>query len=90
MGKIRFAGRQAGARSHGHEADRRRHRIAAPPLRGREAARRDQTIDGVQVESSVGNLRITRPWAKAAGYGMLLWIAMWYGVVGFFTSLGAY
>jgi hypothetical protein len=35
------------------------------------------------------SLRITRSWVRTAGYGMLLWVAVWFGMVVFFASLGA-
>lgn len=65
-------------------------RHLTPPQRCSDGAPSEQFIDGVRIERGVRGLRITRPWAKAAGYAMLLWVAVWFGVVSFFTSLGSH
>jgi hypothetical protein len=47
-----------------------------------------QTIHGLLIERLRPGLRITRPWSKIAGYASLAWVALWFGVIHFFTSLG--
>jgi len=54
----------------------------------RQVVNREQTFDGVRIEYTARGLRITRPWQKVAGYGMLFWVVVWFGMVSFFTSLG--
>lgn len=44
--------------------------------------------DGIYIEQNPQNLRITRTWAKVAGYVMLAWVAVWLGMWSFFLSLG--
>ena len=44
--------------------------------------------DGLTIEKSLGGLTIARRWSRPAGYAILLWIAVWTGLVAFFTSLG--
>src|SRR5689334_17827808 len=48
----------------------------------------NRIFDGVQVERDARGLRITRPWSKVAGYAMLAWTAVWFGLVSFFLTLG--
>jgi hypothetical protein len=44
--------------------------------------------DGIYIEQNPQNLRITRTWAKIAGYVMFAWVAVWFGLWSFFLSLG--
>jgi hypothetical protein len=44
--------------------------------------------DGIYIEQTPHRLRITRTWAKVAGYIMLAWVAVWVGWWSFFLSLG--
>ncbi|HEX4934769.1 MAG TPA: hypothetical protein VFV33_16380 [Gemmatimonadaceae bacterium] len=53
-------------------------------------ARHDRTIGDVRIEQGAHSLRITRSWARPAGWVMLLWTAVWFVMVGFLTSLGGH
>jgi len=44
--------------------------------------------DGIYIEQHPQRLRITRTWAKVAGYVMFAWVAVWIGLWSFFLSLG--
>jgi hypothetical protein len=44
--------------------------------------------DGIDIEQTPQHLRITRTWAKLAGYIMFAWLAVWIGLWAFFLSLG--
>jgi hypothetical protein len=45
-------------------------------------------MSGVDVERGESGLRITRTWSHVAGYAMLGWTAVWFGLVVFFLLLG--
>jgi len=47
----------------------------------------EHTHDGIQVERGGQGLRITRSWSRGAGYAMLAWTVVWFGLVAFFLSL---
>lgn len=46
------------------------------------------TPEGISIEQTPQHLRITRTWAKVAGYVMFAWLAVWIGLWAFFLSLG--
>jgi hypothetical protein len=60
------------------------------PIRQTESARREYEIEGAQFLRSVNGMRITRPWEKKSGYALLLWVAVWLGMIGFLTGLGGH
>lgn len=53
-----------------------------------DVSRNRRSIDGLLIEKNASNLIITRNWSKNSGYATLIWIAVWVGLVTFFTSLG--
>lgn len=46
--------------------------------------------DGIRIEHNTQGLHIIRYWSKAAGCFMLVWVAVWLGMVGFLFSLGGH
>lgn len=58
-----------------------------PESRG---SRDESMLDGLRIERSATQLRITRHWPSASGWASLAWVAVWFGLVGFFLSLSEY
>ena len=62
---------------------------APAPAQPSFSASCERTIDGLQIRPFADGLRIMRRWSRGAGYVKLVWVAIWFGVVRFFTSLGS-
>jgi hypothetical protein len=61
--------------------------LPASPTQKPEGARRDYAAEGMRFEHIARGLRITRPWSKTSGGFILLWAAIWLGMIYFLTGL---
>jgi hypothetical protein len=47
-------------------------------------------VEGIRMEQTSRGLHIERAWRRGSGYILLVWVAVWLGIVRFFTSLGGH